>query len=920
MNERGLHRLFRRFRRKGDVQALAEVFDAVAPEIYRVATHLAPDLHAAEDLVQATFVAAIEGREGWDESRRLVPWLLGILVHQAARERRRTARVVEPERLERRGEPGPPVRAEAQELAGAVEEALAKLPPLYREVLALHLREDKGAQEIALELGRAPGTVRVQIHRALEMLRKALPAGLATGGAFAITSPRSLAAVREVVLRSAQSATVGTGAGVGTGATLIGGLVMSTKAVVAGVAAALLLGLGWLAWPRHEGAAPGGRLSSAAPQPEGPNDSPFAEQASPTPPRTRVEAEKVAGVPPPKVPSPGVRPGWVLRGTVNTSVDGKVEQTALSVRPMGDDRWPDDVEVTGYPSRDGTFEMDVSRLFVKNPWGGIPIELLVRADHVDFAPLVRRIPLEPAQRKRPPDGSPPWDLRADFMLTVAGAVSGQVLLPDGSAASGTPVGLIAVKEGKPSDKPSDQERGGADGRFRLRASTSGPYVVLALREGLAPWTEPVSIDPGKEVVLRPRTLTAGAHIGGTIRVLGRPAPAGTRVVAACRHRGDSYRFGGKNVSWEHGVFCHGSHLVAPTDASGRYLIEGLLSGPHTVYSVSLPDGHVVGLPALSVEAPQDGADIDIDFARLAFRVRTEARGLRNAIVQVRPKDGRGGGAGLRTDDQGKCSVLVPPRSTLAVRAELEGYQGTAVDVVSPGPGETVTTEIDLVRSGCTLLVDLRATDGRAIRDAGFALFSDDAERPLPNVGASAVGSGAGGGMPGPGGVLPAFVRDARSETGSFVLRDLPPGSFRLMIDAEGPWGAAAAFWVHSPVRVDLAPGGEIRRTVELVEGGRIRVSVKSPHGDFLPAHCLLRDSSGWEVPILVVTRQADGSRSAHPEILGGLGFLGASDLLPNLPPGSYELELWLEGYRKKVQPVSIEPGKLAEVQVVLEEG
>ena len=920
MNERGLHRLFRRFRRKGDVQALAEVFDAVAPEVYRVATHLAPDLHAAEDLVQATFLAASEGREGWDESRRLGPWLLGILVHQAARERRRTSRVVEPERLERRGEPGPAVRAEAQELAGAVEEALAKLPPLYREVLSLHLRGDKGAQDIALELGRAPGTVRVQIHRALEMLRKARPAGLATGGAFAMPSPRSLAAVRAAVLRSAQSATAGTGAGVGTGAALIGGLVMSTKAVVAGVAAALLLGLGWLTWPRHERATLPDRLSAAAPQPEGPKDSPLVEETSPTSPRTRVEAERIAGVPHPKVPSSGVRPGWILRGTVASSIDGKVEQTVLSVRPMGDAQWPDDVEVTGHPSRDGTFEMDVSRLFVTNPWGGVPMELLVRADHADFAPIAVRLPLDPAQRKRPPDGSPPCDLRADLILTASGAVSGQILLPGGMAAADTPVGLIALQEGKPSDKPSDHGKCGADGRFRLRASRSGPYVLLALRENLVPWTESVSIESGKEVVLPPHTLSTGAHIGGTIRVLGRTAPEGTQVVAGSQIRGDPYRFGGQNLTWAQVAFCDSTPTLARTDASGRYRVDGLTPGPYVLYSGRLPDETIVAFPALSVEAPRDDADIDIDFARLAFRVRTEARGLRNAIVQVQPKDGRGGGAGLRTDDQGKCSVLVPPRSTLAVRAELEGYQATALDVVSLGPGETVSTEIDLVRSGCTLLVDLRATDGRAIREAGFALFSDDAERPSPNVGASAVGSGAGGGMPGPGGVLPAFARDARSETGSFVLRDLPPGSFRLMIDAEGPWGAAAAYWVHSPVRVDLAPGGETRRTVELVEGGRIRISVKSPHGDFLPAHCRLRESSGWEVPLLVVTRQADGSRSAHPEILGGLGFLGASDLLPNLPPGSYELELWLEGYRKKVQPVSIEPGKLAEVQVVLEEG
>jgi hypothetical protein len=336
-----------------------------------------------------------------------------------------------------------------------------------------------------------------------------------------------------------------------------------------------------------------------------------------------------------------------------------------------------------------------------------------------------------------------------------------------------------------------------------------------------------------------------------------------------------------------------------------------------VYWVSLPGESLVGVPSLSVEAPRDGVDIDLDFARLAFRVRSSGRDLKDALVEVQPKDGRGGGARLRTDDRGRCSALVPPRDAVEVRAELEGYQASTLDVVSSGPGETDTTEIELVRFDSTLLIELRTPDGRAIREAGFALFLDDAERPPPNVGAS--GTGSGRSMPGPWGIYPAFVRDARSETGSFLIRGVPPGSFRLLIDADGPWGSAAGYLVHPPVRVDLAPGGQTRCVVDLVEGGRIRLSARNRRGDPLAAHCRLRDGVGSEVPILIVTRQAEGNRSTHPEVLGGLGFLGASDLFPNLPPGPYELELWLEGYRRRKQAVSIEPGKLSELQVVLEE-
>lgn len=53
--------LFERFRR-GDAAALGELFDRVAPALLRIAVHLARDPGEAEDLLQATFLKAIEAR------------------------------------------------------------------------------------------------------------------------------------------------------------------------------------------------------------------------------------------------------------------------------------------------------------------------------------------------------------------------------------------------------------------------------------------------------------------------------------------------------------------------------------------------------------------------------------------------------------------------------------------------------------------------------------------------------------------------------------------------------------------------------------------------------------------------------------------------------------------------------------------
>ncbi len=85
-------RRFLRFCRSGDAAALGAVFDATARELLRVACHLAGNRSDAEDLVQRTFLAAIESRAAYDPKRRALPWLLGILANHARRRRRERAR------------------------------------------------------------------------------------------------------------------------------------------------------------------------------------------------------------------------------------------------------------------------------------------------------------------------------------------------------------------------------------------------------------------------------------------------------------------------------------------------------------------------------------------------------------------------------------------------------------------------------------------------------------------------------------------------------------------------------------------------------------------------------------------------------------------------------------------------------------
>ncbi len=239
-----VERSFLRFRERGDASALAAVFDATAPALHRIAMHLVPDAAEAEDLVQATFVTAIERAERFDGERPLLPWLVGVLGHHARNARRRARRAVASEVVEvedsRRSEVD---RAVDRETAEAIRRAVERLPEPYREVLRQHLGEGLGGAEIAARLERAPGTVRLQIHRGLKRLRALLSKGTIAGAALGATSTRGLAAVREAVMDHAAlhapAATAVAAAGGGSLASIgLGGSIMSKKLA----AAAVLLG------------------------------------------------------------------------------------------------------------------------------------------------------------------------------------------------------------------------------------------------------------------------------------------------------------------------------------------------------------------------------------------------------------------------------------------------------------------------------------------------------------------------------------------------------------------------------------------------------------------------------------------------------------------------------------------------------
>ncbi|MCA8965712.1 MAG: sigma-70 family RNA polymerase sigma factor, partial [Planctomycetes bacterium] len=282
---------FAHFCRTGEPAALGEVFDGTARELLHVAVWLAGNRVDAEDLLQRTFLCAIEKRAQFEVGAAVLPWLMGLLAIEARhlrRERERKLAAAPPQPVH-----DPAAEVAAHELDATVSAIGEELGEPYRDVLRLHLQQGMNAKEIAARLQRPGGTVRTQLVRALELLRKKLPEGFALGFVpLALPEQVVLAGVRAAVLRGAELATP-TGAAAVTTWTLTGTLTMGKKAAALAAVLVLLVAGAAALWLREDVGGPVPATSAAATSEAG---APVREVVAATVPvqRTEVHVEAAA--------------------------------------------------------------------------------------------------------------------------------------------------------------------------------------------------------------------------------------------------------------------------------------------------------------------------------------------------------------------------------------------------------------------------------------------------------------------------------------------------------------------------------------------------------------------------------------------------------------------------------------------------
>jgi len=167
--------LVRRLQR-GDVDAFDVLVRRYMERAYRVAYRVLQHRQDAEDLVQDSFLRALERIDQCAPGRPFGPWFFRIVMTQglnARRQRKRRETSALPEDVVAGGIT-PDVEVERGAERARLHAAIERLPKQQRLIVQLSELEGFSSQEIAGMLDVAPGTVRWHLHEARAALRAAL--------------------------------------------------------------------------------------------------------------------------------------------------------------------------------------------------------------------------------------------------------------------------------------------------------------------------------------------------------------------------------------------------------------------------------------------------------------------------------------------------------------------------------------------------------------------------------------------------------------------------------------------------------------------------------------------------------------------------------------------------------------------------
>jgi len=159
--------------RDGRIEQLAVLFERHQVVLYNFFLRLTGNRSASEDLVQDVFTRILKYRAGYLGRDRFVVWMFQIARNAHVdhlRKRKDELPLGESFAEPPSREPRPEEALEEEREATLMHRALGRLPWKKREVLMLSRYEGLKLREIAELMGCKVGTIKAQVHRALQDL------------------------------------------------------------------------------------------------------------------------------------------------------------------------------------------------------------------------------------------------------------------------------------------------------------------------------------------------------------------------------------------------------------------------------------------------------------------------------------------------------------------------------------------------------------------------------------------------------------------------------------------------------------------------------------------------------------------------------------------------------------------------------
>jgi RNA polymerase sigma-70 factor (ECF subfamily) len=163
--------------RRRDPELLDHLIEQYGYRLFRYLLYLTANRETAEDLFQETWFRVLDRGDQYNAKASFETWLFAIgrhLVIDLGRRKKVDSldSLVDPDVTT--AELSPLEALSRQQVEGNVQESLARLPAVYREVLLLRFQEDLELPEIAAVLDAPLSTVKSRLYRGLQALRQVM--------------------------------------------------------------------------------------------------------------------------------------------------------------------------------------------------------------------------------------------------------------------------------------------------------------------------------------------------------------------------------------------------------------------------------------------------------------------------------------------------------------------------------------------------------------------------------------------------------------------------------------------------------------------------------------------------------------------------------------------------------------------------